>query len=181
MTPNSLETSMAGMRSIWGPLSTDVIAGAREQMQRLVRATEGEDWLAQLHRARPPTEELYRDPEHGFVLLAHTEAPGLYRPPHDHGRSWVIYAVQQGEVEMGTYARVQAPDGTVRLVRRGSTVVRPGDVQVYLPGDIHDTRCLNGPALLFRFTERDLRKEDKEEGRVTRYVACEGAWAPACA
>lgn len=82
---------------------------------------------------------------------------------------------------MGTYARVQAPDGTVRLVKRGATVVRPGDVQVYLPGDIHDTRCISGPALLFRFTERDLKKEDKEDGRVTRYVECRGDWAAACA
>jgi hypothetical protein len=180
MTRNTLEASMTGMRSIWGPLGTEVVAGAREQMQRLVGAPATEAWLAHLHRARPPNEELYRDPEHGFVLLAHTEAPGLYRPPHDHGRSWVIYAVQQGEVEMGTYARVQAPDGTVRLVKRGATVVRPGDVQVYLPGDIHDTRCISGPALLFRFTERDLKKEDKEDGRVTRYVECRGDWAAAC-
>jgi hypothetical protein len=169
------------MRSIWGPLSTEVVARAREQMQRLAQAPGTEDWLAHLHRVRPLNEELYRDSEHGFVLLAHTEAPGLYRPPHDHGCSWVIYAVQQGEVEMGTYGKVQAPDGTVRLVKRGSTLVRPGDVQVYLPGDIHDTRCVQGPALLFRFTERDLKKEDKQEGRVTRYVQCEGAWTPACA
>lgn len=46
----------------------------------------------------------------------------------------------------------------------------------YLPGDVHDTRCVAGPALLFRFTERDLTKEDKEEGRVTRYVDRDGVW-----
>jgi hypothetical protein len=58
---------------------------------------------------------------------------------------------------------VQAPDGSVRLVKRGSTRVQPGQVQVYLPGCIHDTQCTNGPALPFRFTERDLKKENKEE------------------
>ncbi len=179
MIPNTLDASMQGMRSLWGPLSSEVVAGACEQLQRLVAAPATEDWLARLQRDEPANEELYRDPEHGFVLLAHTEQEGLYRPPHDHGRSWVIYAIQQGEIEMGTYARLQDPDGSVRLVKRGSTRVRPGDVQVYLPGDIHDTRCVSGPALLFRFTERDLKKEDKEERRLTRYVARDGSWTVA--
>ena len=181
MARNTLETAMAGMRSIWGPLSSEVVAGAREHMERLLRAPRTEPWLAQLLRVGPPHEELYRDPDHGFVLLAHTEPEGLYRPPHDHGRGWVVYAIQHGEIEMGTYARLVAPDGRVRLVKRGSTRVRAGEVQVYLPGDIHDTRCVVGPALLFRFTERDLKKEDREEGRVTRYVEAEGGWTPASA
>ena len=68
--------------------------------------------------------------------------PGSTGPRHDHGRGWVIYAMQQGEIEMGTYARVEDPDGQVRLVKRDSTLVRAGQVQVYLPGDIHDTRCM---------------------------------------
>lgn len=129
-----------------------------------------------MHRDAPENEELYRDPVHGFVLLAHTEQAGLYRPPHDHGRGWVIYAVQRGEIEMATYARIQEPDGSFRLVQRNATRVRPGQTQVYLPGDIHDTRCMAGPALLFRFTERDLKKEDKVEHRVTRYAERDGRW-----
>lgn len=110
------------------------------------------------------------------MLLAHTEPAGLYRPPHDHGQGWVIYAIQQGEIEMGTYARTEAPDGRIRLVKRNSTWVGPGQVQVYLPGDIHDTRCVAGPALLFRFTERDLKLEDQQAHRVTRYVERDGSW-----
>jgi hypothetical protein len=35
---------------------------------------------------------------------------------------------------------------------------------------------VSGPSLLFRFTERDLRKEDQEAHRVTRYVARNGVW-----
>ena len=88
----------------------------------------------------------------------------------------MIYAVQQGKSEMGTYARVEDPDGRVRLVKRNSTVVRAGQVQVYLPGDIHDTLCLSPSTLLFRFTERDLKVEDRQEHRVTRYVEGEGVW-----
>ena len=178
MKINSLEKFVDGIGAVWGPLSSEVVAGCRHILEELVKAPDSEEWLAMLHRQAPLYEELFRDPIHGFMLLAHTEHEGLYRPPHDHGRAWVIYAIQQGEVEMGTYARVDDQNGGVKLVKRNSTLVRAGQVQVYLPGDIHDTRCLSGPALLFRFTERDLKKEDKEEHRVTRYADQNGVWTP---
>jgi len=176
MARNALESSIDGIRSVWGPLSTAVVDGSRGYLETLLNASASEEWLAALHQGAPANKELYRDPVHGFVLLAHTETTGLYRPPHDHGRGWVIYAMQQGEIEMGTYVRLEELDGTVRLAKRGSTRMRPGQVQVYLPGDIHDTRCVTGPALLFRLTERDLKKEDQEEHRVTRYVERDGIW-----
>ena len=176
MARNAFDTSIEGIKSVWGPLSTEVIAACLGYLEDLLKASATEEWLAALHREAPTNKELYRDPTNGFVLLAHTEPAGLYRPPHDHGRGWVIYAIQRGEIEMGTYARLEEPDGSVRLVKRGSTLVRPGQVQVYLPGDIHDTRCMTGPALLFRFTERDLKKEDQEEHRVMRYVERDGVW-----
>lgn len=169
---------MEAITKEWGPLSTTVVAACRGHLEHLLRAPATEGWLEELHRDAPANKELHRDSLNGFVLLAHTETLGLYRPPHDHGRGWVIYALQQGEIEMGTYARLVSADGSVQLVRRGSTTVGPGEVQVYLPGDIHDTRCVSGSALLFRFTERDLKKEDKEEHRVTRYVDRDGTWMP---
>ncbi len=173
---NTFDASIDGIRSVWGPLSTELVAGCCQHLRRLLQSPVTEEWLAALHREAPAYQELYRDPEQGFILLAHTEPAGLYRPPHDHGRGWVIYALQQGEIEMGTYARIENADGSVQLVKRGSTLVRAGDVQVYLPGDIHDTRCISGPALLFRFTDRDLKREDSEEHRVTRYVERNGNW-----
>ncbi len=176
MATNAFESTIEGIRSVWGPLSTDVVAGCVRHLERLVRAPATEEWLSALHREAPANRELYRDPTRGFVLLAHTEHAGLYRPPHDHGRGWVIYALQQGEIEMGTYARIEKPDGRVELVKRDATLLRPGQARVYLPGDIHDTRCVKGPALLFRFTERDLKREDQEARRVTRYVDRNGAW-----
>ena len=88
----------------------------------------------------------------------------------------MIYAIQSGEIEMGTYGRLEDSGGGVRLVKRDSTVLRPGQAQVYLPGDIHDTRCLSAAATLFRFTERDLRIEDRQEHRVTRYHQRDGVW-----
>lgn len=181
MVRNSLENWIEAVRHDWGPLSTDVVANCRRHLEELARASASEEWLAALHRDAPASQELYRDPDHGFVLQAHAEEAGLYRPPHDHGRSWVIYAVERGESEMGTYVRTDDADGRPVLVKRKTTWVRPGQVQVYLPGDIHDTQCLAGPALLFRFTERDLRKEDREEHRVTRYVERDGLWTTAAA
>lgn len=176
MASNSLETFAKGMRSIWGPLTSELVAASLKCIEGLLDASEAEEWLASLHKDGPENRELYRDADSGFILLAHTEYAGLYRPPHDHGRGWVIYAVQRGEIEMGTYARIQDADGRVRLVKRDATVVRAGQAKVFLPGDIHDTRCITGPALLYRFTERDLRKEDREERKVTRYVEQNGVW-----
>ncbi len=181
MAGNSLAKAVAGIGSIWGPLSSELVAGCRRHLEELLKTPSTEAWLAALHAQAPANQEMARDPVHGFVLLAHTEHAGLYRPPHDHGRGWVIYAMQQGEIEMGTYARIENPDGSVKLVKRDSTLVRPGQVQVYLPGDIHDTRCVSGPALLFRFTERDLKKEDKVEHRLTRYVERNGVWTTGAA
>jgi hypothetical protein len=77
--------------------------------------------------------------------------------------------------------RIEDPDGEVRLVQRGATVVRAGEAQVYLPGDVHDTRCLSEQALLFRFSERDLRVEDRQHRRMTRYVERNGVWVPPAA
>ncbi|MEO6185266.1 MAG: hypothetical protein ABIP38_02470 [Steroidobacteraceae bacterium] len=176
MASDTLAASVDAISSAWGPLSTEVVDACQRHLANLLKAPETEEWLSVLHKDAPASRQLHRDPQHGFVLLAHTEHAGLYRPPHDHGRSWVIYAVQQGEIEMGTYGRIENPDGSLMLVKRNSTVVRPGQVQLYLPGDIHDTRCLTQTALLFRFTERDLQKEDKEEHRVTRYVQRNGHW-----
>lgn len=178
MAKNSLEKFIEGAPQVWGPLTSEVVAACRHHLEELVKTTSIEEWLAALHREASAYEELYRDPTHGFMLLAHAEHAGLYRRPHDHGRGWVIYGVQRGEIEMGSYARIEDADGRVKLVKRESTVLRPGQVRAYLPGDIHDTRCVSGPALLFRFSERDLKKEDKEDHRVTRYVEHNGAWIP---
>lgn len=177
MATNTLDAAMASIRTIWGPLTTELVEASRLQIATLAQASPEEPWLAALHRDRPARRELYRDPVHGFVLLAHVEQADIYRPPHDHGRSWVIYAVHNGESRMGAYVRVDDPAAKARLVRRDTTLVGPGQVQVYLPGDIHDTYCVTGPAILFRFTERDLEKEDRVDRAITRYVRRDDHWS----
>jgi hypothetical protein len=176
MTQTSLEAFVAAVRADWGPLSSDLVAGCRRHLDALTGADPGEEWFASLLAERPAARELHRDAATGFMLLAHAEQQELYRPPHDHGRAWVVYAVQSGALEIGTYAKVPDHDGRQRLVRRDTIVLQPGEARAYLPGDIHDTRCLTESALVFRFTERDLRHEDQVERMVTRFVASDGQW-----
>ena len=178
LTKNTLDKFIEKIASSWGPLTSKLVAGSCHHLKELLKTPATEDWLAKLLREAPAYDEIYRDSAHGFVLLAHMEHTGLYRPPHDHGRGWVMYGVLQGESEMSTYARIEEPDGRISLVKRNVTRVGPGQVQLYLPGDIHDTLCISGPALLFRFTERDLKKEDKDAHKVTRYVEQDGVWIP---
>ena len=177
MKASSLETFTDTVSAIWPVGGTRVIDTTRIALAGLTYADPGEPWLANLRAEKPATRELYRSAEHGFVFLAHTENEGLYRPPHDHGRAWVVYAVQSGEIEIGTYNRVLGPDGETTLVERDRSILRPGEARVYLPGDIHDTRCLTETALEYRFTERDLRHEDLVEGKVTRFEMVDGQWA----
>ena len=176
MPNDSLRIFTGQTSAAWGALTSELVAGTRSRLEALQKASSGEPWLAELKRDLPETRELYRDPVHGFVLLAHAEAAGRFRSPHDHGRGWVIYGVQQGEMEIRTYGRAEESNGKARLVLRDVYTVHPGETRVYLPGDIHDTRCTAGPVLYYRFTDRDLRKEEGEGHPVTRYVDRDGTW-----
>lgn len=176
MTTSALDRFIAAVGQDWGPICTPVVAKCRQHLAELTLADPADEWLAELHAEQPAALELLRDCKHGYMLMAHTEQRDLYRPPHDHGRAWVVYGVQSGELEVGTYARVTDATGKVRLVRREMHVLRPSEARAYLPGDIHDTRCLSDTALLFRFTERDLRHEDRVEQKLTRFVDRNGEW-----
>lgn len=176
MPPTCLDSFISAASSAWPTGGSEVVSICRAALAKLAGANESEPWLAALLAEKPASRELHRHPAHGFVLLAHTENKGLYRPPHDHGRAWVVYTVQSGELEVGTYRKITQKDGTVTLVEEGSSVLRPGEARAYLPGEVHDTRCLSTTALLFRFTERDLRHEDQVEGKVTRFIDRNAQW-----
>jgi hypothetical protein len=176
MSGNSLQTFAEETSAAWGPLTSELVAESRARLEVLQKAPASEPWLAELKQDLPENRELYRDSAHGFVLLVHAEEFGRFRPPHDHGRGWVIYGVQQGEMEIRTYGRVQEDDGKFRLVLRETYRLSPGETRVYLPGDIHDTRCTAGPVLYYRFTDRDLKREEGEGHPITRYIEQDGAW-----
>ena len=98
MNDDALTTFIARASAAFGPLTTDMIAAVHAQLERLAKAPSSEPWLHALLDEAPASKELYRDQRHGFVLLAHSELAGLYRPPHDHGRAWVIYFNYQATI-----------------------------------------------------------------------------------
>jgi len=163
MKQDSLSKFIESIKQVWGPLNSDLIGKSQALLEELANASSSEPWLQELsplHESR----ELYRDPS-GFILLAHTEKKGLYRNPHDHGNGWVIYNVQNGEMEMATYGLTKDAG---RLIRREAYRVKQGESRVYLPGDIHDTKCISDSVLMLRLTSCDLEIE-KEKGRMKKY------------
>lgn len=53
MENSTLDASMRGIHSAWGPLSTEVITACRKHRKGLVKAPATEEWLG-VDRVRPP-------------------------------------------------------------------------------------------------------------------------------
>ena len=81
MKKNSLQRFTESVSAMWGPLTSELVASSRRQVEALLETPATEDWLSELHDEAAESRELHRDPAHGFLLLAHAESPGLYRPP----------------------------------------------------------------------------------------------------
>ena len=172
MAQQSLERFKKKTGKAWGPLASDVVHAFKGALEELAGDAETAAWLPEALKATSGSVEIYRDPDHGFVLTAYTESSGQYRIPHDHGSGWVLYAVQSGAMEMGTFARIVDQTGKLRLVNRERYRMLPGDCKVFLPSDIHDTRCVSDSVTILRLTSCDLRKEERE-GRMIRYSSVE--------
>ena len=100
-TMNAIQKFIETVRAAWGPLSSETVASCQRGLEAL---------------ARDPrlnvNGELHRDPEYGFLLLAHTEQEGLHRVPHDHGRGWV-WGSGRGVVTV-RFETAETPSGPVR-------------------------------------------------------------------
>ncbi len=169
MTHNSLTEFIDQIKENWQGLNSTTVVKCQTLLKQLTKTPTSEPWLAKLHREKPAAVELYRDPEHGFILLAHVEQQDCYHPPHNHGNGWVCYAIQSGVMEMSTYSAVNGENEQTNLITRGASQINVGECSTYLPGDIHDTKCLSEYALLFRLTSCDFTIE-KREGRLMQFV-----------
>ena len=169
MAQDALQEFVQDARQSWSGLNSDTVIRLRQALETLVANCAEDAWLKAIHEEKPATVKLYEDETCGFMLLAHVERRGMYRPPHDHGAGWVFYILQHGEIRMGTYRQHTDRHGRTALVTRGDTVKRPGECSVYLPGDIHDTQCMSDYIVQFRLTSWDLAKE-KAEGRMTVFA-----------
>ena len=166
MSSDSLQQFIKEAQDGWSGLNSCTVVRLQQALERLAASCADEAWFRKIHDEKPETIELYRDGKWGFILLAHVERKGMYRPPHDHGSGWVFYILQHGETRIGTYQLVTDRQGHTSLVTRGDITKHPGECSVYLPGDIHDTECMSDYIVQFRLTSSDFAKE-KAEGRMT--------------
>ena len=133
-------------------------------MAKLFASTSPDDpWMAELIRDEKPARELYRDPEHGFIQMAHVHRQGHANTPHDHGPCWVVYGAFSGVTEITKYQRTDDGRqlGKAALERERVDRLTAGVVVPYLRGDIHSTNAIEGPGVVFRFLSYDLDKIDR--------------------
>ena len=174
---NSLEHYINDLRSIWGDGKNPQLPfRVKALLERLLASTRLEDpWMAELIAAGKPSRELYRDPEHGFIQMCHVHKQGHSNLPHDHGPCWVVYGSYSGLTEITTYRRTDNGEdpGRASLQKKELHRLTPGVAYPYLPGDIHSTHAVEGPAVVFRFLSQDLDKVERyrynlEKGMVSR-------------
>jgi hypothetical protein len=106
MARNTFEASIEGIKSVWGPLSTEVVAGCRRHLEDLIKslATDGVvggGCTGKLRQTKSFTGTRHR----GSCSWRTLNMQGCIDYPMTTLGGWVIYALPQGEIEMGTYIR----------------------------------------------------------------------------
>ncbi|MCL6637556.1 MAG: hypothetical protein K6T26_06390 [Alicyclobacillus sp.] len=153
------------IRQGWAAASPEVRAKlVRDRMEDLFRETPATDpWIQRLLTERPAHLELYRDPEAGFVQMAHYHSPMHASPPHDHGEHWVVYGVYSGDIEICTYRWLPDVKALRTLDRHHLT---SGQARIYAAGDIHATRqCAAQGSVVLRFLSTDLKRVPRSHYR----------------
>ena len=104
-----------------------------------------------------PRKVLYEDPELGFCICGHVYEGAAAGAPHDHGSSWAIYGLAEGDTEMTDWRIVKRGEGdTPNLVTPAKTyVLKPGDSHFYDVGVVHSPKRA-GPTKLVRIEGKNL-------------------------
>jgi len=158
----SLERYAGEVHAIWGdgkdPQLPYKVKGLLEKL--LARTAPDEPWMARLIEEAKEGEELYRDPDRGFIQMGHIHPKGHKNQPHDHGPCWVLYGVYRGEIAITTYKRTDdgSRPGKATLETKEMHRLTPGVVYAYLAGEIHSTRAVEAPAVVLRFLSADLTR-----------------------
>lgn len=162
---NSLERYIGEIRSLWGDGKDPQLPfRVKSLMEKLLASTSpDEPWMAELIRDGKAAKELYRDPDYGFIQMGHVHKQGHANSPHDHGPCWVVYGAYTGVTEITLYRRTddRKEAGHASLKKRELHRLSPGVVYPYLPGDIHSTHAVEGPAVVFRFLSYDLDRVER--------------------
>ncbi|TAK06982.1 hypothetical protein EPO44_04675 [bacterium] len=158
---NSMKKFTAEVRSIWGdgkdPAFPFKVKGLLEKL--LISANPQERWIVQLIKDGLPARELYRDKDHGFLLMGHVLDRDHNNSPHDHGDFWVLYGVYHGVAEITIYRRMDdgKVSGRVLLEKKGLHRLTPGMVMALFPGEAHSTFTVE-PSVVFRFLSHELNE-----------------------
>jgi|SRR5215510_4333753 len=173
---NTLDQYIAEVCAVWGDGKDPQLPfKVQAAMEKLFASTTPDDpWMAEIIRDGKPSRELYRDAAHGFIQMGHVHKQGHANTPHDHGPCWVVYGAFSGVTEITKYKRTDngSQPGKCKLEAERLDRLTPGVVVPYLRGDIHSTKAVQGPAVVFRFLSYDLEKIDRsryslEKGTIT--------------
>ncbi|BBK32314.1 hypothetical protein EDC65_1112 [Stella humosa] len=137
--PDPLTTFCEASRAA---LRTDPGVPGREEVRRLVEGlVRNPDFVAAHVGPDAPTGKrtLYQDPELGFVVLGYHMEKGHRSPPHDHGRSWAIYAQVSEHTDMTLYRRKDggAGAGPAEIEVDREYRLGPGQAGLYDGPEIH--------------------------------------------
>ncbi|MBM3569870.1 MAG: hypothetical protein FJX46_14080 [Alphaproteobacteria bacterium] len=104
-----------------------------------------------------PRKVLYEDPELGFCICGHVYGDKAHGQPHDHGPSWAIYGLAEGDTEMTDWRVVRpgAGDAPTLVEPTRSYTLRPGDAHFYDIGQVHSPKR-EGPTRLVRIEGQNL-------------------------
>lgn len=118
---------------------------------------------------------LYRDPDHGFVVIAMVWPPGRGGCPHDHA-TWGVVAVTEGTIRIENYMRLDdgRDPGVARLEKTEQIDAGRGGLGRVLPPheDIHNISnpLDEGISVSIHTYGRDIRRcrvFDAETGAIT--------------
>lgn len=161
---DSLERYIGQVRAVWSDgKDPQLPLKVKALLENLLRtASPDEPWMARLIAEGRQSNELYRDPQSGFIQMGHNQPLGHGNTPHDHGPCWVLYGVYRGYMEITTYRRTDdgSVPGRATIEKQGLQKLTPGVVIPYFPGDIHLTSAKQ-PSVVFRFLSDDLNKVER--------------------
>jgi hypothetical protein len=135
----TLEQLSADIR---GALKADSGPAGKQAVRALVsKVLLDKDFVATHLRADQcrPRKVLYEDPELGFCVCGHVYETPAIGAPHDHGSSWAIYGLAEGDTEMVDWRVVTKGDGDkpTLVAPDRSYVLKPGDAHFYDVGVVH--------------------------------------------
>ncbi len=138
----TLEQLSADIR---GALESDAGLMGKQKVCELVSKALRDDAFIDTHLTEEnckPRKVLYEDPDLGFCVCGHVYPKGGNSAPHDHGSSWAIYGVAEGDTEMTDWKIVkQGDDKSPHLVEPvRSYMMQPGDAHFYDVGEVHSPK-----------------------------------------